>query len=78
MKKGKLSCKNPGKCSVCGGVWPANKHFMNNTGGICGNCGQRIFTIIDRQKTYSSDYKTVDISFTVKTVNDEVKITGAF
>lgn len=76
-EKGKLSCKNPGKCSVCGGIWSKNRHFINQTGGICGDCGQRIFTIVDTQKVYSSDYKSVDISFTVKPVNDEVKITGS-
>ena len=76
-EKGKLSCKNPGKCSVCGGIWSENRHFINQTGGICGDCGQRIFTIVDTQKVYSSDYKSVDISFTVKPVNDEVKITGS-
>lgn len=76
-EKGKLSCKNPGKCSVCGGIWSENRHFINQTGGICVDCGQRIFTIVDTQKVYSSDYKSVDISFTVKPVNDEVKITGS-
>lgn len=76
-EKGKLSCKNPGKCSVCGGIWSENRHFINQTGGICGDCGQRIFTIVDTQKVYSSDYKSVDISFTVKPVNDEIKITGS-
>lgn len=76
-KNGKLSCINPGKCSICGGTWPENRHSMNSSGGICDNCHQRFYTITDIKEIYSSDYKSVDISFVVTPANSSVEITGS-
>lgn len=50
---------------------------MSNSGGICDNCHQRFYTITDTKEIYSSDYKSVDISFVVTPVNSSVKITGS-
>ena len=63
-ENGSLSCKNPGKCSLCGGTWSTGRHFLTN-GGICADCKQRFYTITNETQIYSADYKTCDCSFDI-------------
>lgn len=71
-QNGFLNCKNPGTCSVCGGVWPVGRHYI--FGGRCIDCGKQIYTITNNTQTYNADYSKVTYSFDVVPQTDNVEV----
>ena len=74
-ENGPLSCKNPGKCSLCNGTWATGKHFLQG-GGICKDCKQKFYTITNKTQIYSTDYTTCDCSFDI-VPESGVEVTGS-
>lgn len=71
-QNGFLNCKNPGTCSVCGGIWPVGRHYI--FGGRCIDCGKQIYTITNNTQTYNADYSKVTYSFDVVPQTDNVEV----
>lgn len=74
-EKGYLSCKNPGTCSVCRGVWPVGRHYI--FGGRCIDCGKQIYTITNNTQTYNADFSKVIYSFDVVPQTDNVEVVSS-
>lgn len=71
-QNGALSCKNPGTCSVCGGVWPVGKHYIQN--GRCVDCGKQIYKKVNSTQIYSDDYSTVTYTFDIIPLVDNMEV----
>lgn len=71
-QNGALSCKNPGTCSVCGGVWPVGKHYIQNR--RCVDCGKQIYKKVNSTQIYSDDYSTVTYTFDIIPLVDNMEV----
>lgn len=71
-QNGALNCKNPGTCSVCGGVWPVGKHYIKN--GRCVDCGKQIYKKVNCTQIYSDDYSTVTYTFDIIPLVDNMEV----
>lgn len=71
-QNGALSCKNPGTCSVCGGVWSVGKHYIQN--GRCVDCGKQIYKKVNSTQIYSDDYSTVTYTFDIIPLVDNMEV----
>ena len=71
-QNGALNCKNPGTCSVCGGVWPVGKHYIQN--GRCVDCGKQIYKKVNSTQIYSDDYSTVTYTFDIIPLVDNMEV----
>lgn len=72
----KIGCNNPGTCIRCGYTATANTHVLSQ--GTCKLCKKVFFKETSGPTvTYSSDYKTCTITFTITPMDPSCSLTGA-
>ena len=72
----KIGCNNPGTCVRCGYTATANTHVLSQ--GTCKLCKKVFFKETSGPTiTYSSDYKTCIITFTITPMDPSCILTGA-
>ena len=71
----RIGCNNPGTCVRCGHTATANTHYLAQ--GTCELCKKMFFKETSGPTvTYSSDYKTCSITFTIAPMDSSCSLTG--
>lgn len=71
----RIGCNNPGTCVRCGHTATANTHYLAQ--GTCKLCKKMFFKETSGPTvTYSSDYKTCSITFTITPMDSSCSLTG--
>ena len=71
----RIGCNNPGTCVRCGHTATANTHYLAQ--GTCELCKKMFFKETSGPTiTYSSDYKTCSIMFTITPMDSSCSLTG--
>ena len=72
----RIGCNNPGICVRCGYTATIDTHYLSQ--GVCKFCKKIFFKETSGPTvTYSSDYKTCTITFTITPMNSSCSLTGA-
>ena len=72
----RIGCNNPGTCVRCGYTATVDTHYLSQ--GVCKLCKKMFFKETSGPTvTYSSDYKTCTITFTITPMNSSCSLTGA-